>query len=115
MSTKKLLTAMAALTVVALAAIGVAYGAWTDTLHINGNVTTGTFDVALDYMYYDAEVPGCTAVIAPDGKTLTVSIANAYPGYHCGGGVSIRNLGTVPAKINGLVEVSNTVPAAFRG
>jgi hypothetical protein len=42
-----------------------------------------------------------------------VTIANAYPGYTCAGGVSIRNLGTVPAKINGLVPVTNTVPASF--
>jgi predicted ribosomally synthesized peptide with SipW-like signal peptide len=113
MSSKKLMTGLTILMVVALATIGVAYGAWTDQLNINGNVTTGTFDVRMDYLYVDAAVAGCNAAISADGKTLTVTIANAYPGYACGGGVSIRNLGTVAAKINGLVQVANTVPAAF--
>jgi len=67
----------------------------------------------MDYMYLDYSTPGCNAVISADGKTLTITVAGAYPGYHCGGGVSIRNLGTIAAKINGLVQLSNTVPAAF--
>jgi len=101
---------------IALASLGLAYGYWSDTLYVNGNVTTGTFDVSMDYMYLDWDAgPGCVADVSDDGKTLTVTITDAYPGYHCGGGVSIRNLGTVPAEINGLVEVTNDVPAAFRG
>lgn len=114
-SKKSLPISIALILLIALASLGLAYGAWTDQLNINGNVTTGTFDVRMDYMYYDWEQSGCTAAVSADGKTLTVTIANAFPGFHCGGGVSIRNLGTVPAKINGLVEVSNTVPADFQG
>jgi len=36
MSTKKIATLFAALTVVILATIGVAYGAWTQQLNVNG-------------------------------------------------------------------------------
>jgi hypothetical protein len=114
-SKKSLPISIALILLIALSTLGLAYGAWSDQLNINGTVTTGTFNVSMDYIYYDYDVAGCTAALSADGKTLTVTVANAYPGYHCGGGVSIRNLGTVPAKINGLVEVSNTVPAAFRG
>jgi hypothetical protein len=114
-SKKSLPISIALILLIALSTLGLAYGAWTDQLNINGTVTTGTFDVDMDYMYYDWDQPGCTAAISADGNTLTVTVTNAYPGFHCGGGVSFRNQGTVPAKINGLVEVSNTVPAAFRG
>jgi hypothetical protein len=116
MSSKKLITGLTILMVVALATIGIAYGAWTDQLNINGNVTTGTFDVDFQNMYYDWDAtPECTAAISGDGNTLTVSVINAYPGLHCGGGVGIKNLSSIPAKINGLVEVTNTVPVPFRG
>jgi len=113
MFTKKFMISAAFILLVALASLGLAYGAWADTLNINGTVTTATFDVSMDYMYYDFDAEGCSAVVSEDGKTLTVTIANAYPGYHCGGGVQIRNLGSIPAKINGLVKVTNTGPAAF--
>jgi hypothetical protein len=112
-SKKSLPISIALILLIALSTLGLAYGAWTDTLYVNGNVTTGTFDVKMDYLYLDFAAPGCNAAISADGKTLTITIAGAYPGYSCGGGVSIRNLGTVPAKINGLVEVTNTVPATF--
>jgi len=112
-SKKSLPISIALILLIALSTLGLAYGAWTDTLHINGTASTGTFDVAMDYLYYDFAAPGCTAAISADGKTLTVTIANAYPGYACAGGVSIKNLGTVPAKINGLAEGTNTVPAGF--
>src|SRR5690349_11464523 len=112
-SKKSLPISIALILLIALSTLGLAYGAWTDTLNINGNVTTGTFDVRMDYMYLESAAAGCNAAISADGKTLTVTVADAYPGYSCAGGVSIRNLGTVPAKINGLVPVNNSVPATF--
>jgi hypothetical protein len=98
---------------VALVTMGIAYGAWTQQLYINGNASTGTFDVRFDYLYTEYEVTGCNPSLSVDGHTMTVAIANAYPGFHCAGGYSIRNLGTIPAKINGLVQTFNDVPAAF--
>jgi hypothetical protein len=112
-SKKSLPISIALILLIALSTLGLAYGAWSDTLYINGNVTTGTFDVRMDHLYLDYAAPGCNAVISADGKTLTVTVDGAYPGYSCAGGVSIKNLGTVPAKINGLVQVTNTVPATF--
>ena len=112
-SKKSLPISIALILLIALATLGLAYGSWTDQLNINGTVGTGTFDVRMDSLYMDFAAPGCDAAISADGKTLTVTIANAYPGYSCAGGVSIKNVGTVPAKINGLVQVTNTVPAAF--
>jgi hypothetical protein len=113
MFNKKLLTGVTILMVVALATIGVAYAAWSDTLFVNGNATTGTFDVHFDYYYTEAAVVGCDAALSADKKTVTVTIANAYPGFTCAGGYSLVNGGTIPARINGLVQVNNTVPANF--
>ena len=89
-SKKSLPITIAFILMITLGTMGLAYGAWSDTLYVNGNVSTGTFDVVMDYMYYDYDVAGCSASISADGKTLTVAIANAYPGFHCGGGVSIK-------------------------
>jgi len=115
MSTKKIATLFAALTVVILATIGVAYGAWTQQLNVNGTVGTGTFDVHYQGFYYDYDVPGCTATISPDNLTLNITISNAYPGYQCNGGATIKNFSSIPAKIHGLVQTSNNVPATFHG
>ncbi len=112
-SKKSLPISIALILLIALSTLGLAYGAWTDTLNINGNVTTGTFDVRMLPGYTDATVPGCTGVVSADGKTLTVTIAGAYPGYTCAGGVSIKNFSSIPAKINGLVQGTNNVPAGF--
>ena len=80
-SKKSLPISIALILLIALSTLGLAYGAWTDQLNINGTASTGTFDVKMDLLWYAAEVPGCTAAISADGKTLTVTIANAYPGY----------------------------------
>jgi hypothetical protein len=112
-SKKSLPISIALILLIALSTLGLAYGAWTETLTINGTVSTGTFDVQFYGFYLDYAAPGCNATLSQDGHTLTVTIEKAYPGYHCGGGGVIRNLSSVPAKINSLVAVNDTVPSNF--
>lgn len=113
-SKKSLPISIALILLIALSTLGLAYGAWSDTLHINGTASTGTFNVIMIAPgYVDYYQPGCDSNVSADGKTLTVTVTNAYPGFHCAGGVVIKNLSSVAAKINGLVEVTNNVPAAF--
>jgi len=115
-SKKSLHITLAFVLLIGLAALGIAYGAWTETLTINGNVTTGTFDPSFqpdgawfsEYEAGTADVATCTAAVSPDGQNLTISVANAYPGYSCEGGAIILNLGTVPVTIHDWAETPTT-------
>jgi hypothetical protein len=114
-SKKSLQITLAFVLLVALASIGLAYGAWTENLNVNGTVGTGTFDVVFQPYWTEYYVEGCDAAVSTNGHTLTVTITNAYPGFHCGGGVTIENKSSIAAKINGLVAGANNVPATFQG
>jgi predicted ribosomally synthesized peptide with SipW-like signal peptide len=94
--------------VVALATIGVAYGAWTDQLNINGTVHTGTLDVQLQVAGFDpTEAGGCTYVFSDANDTLTITASNATPGMVCWSQIEVKNIGTVPIKIQS-VDVIET-------
>jgi hypothetical protein len=112
-SKKALPISIALILLVALSTLGLAYGAWTETLTINGNVTTGNFDpsfygAGINYEEDPAGAASCDAVLSSDGQNLTITIANAYPGYHCEGGATIQNYGTVPVKIHDWPETPST-------
>lgn len=113
-SKKNLHITLACVLLIGLALMGVAYGAWTETLTINGTVATGTFDVRFqtgawinDVETGQLNIATCLATVSPDGATLTITVENAYPGYQCEGGANIINPGTIPAKINGLQPVDD--------
>ena len=108
-SKKSLQISLVFVLLIGLAAIGIVYGAWTDSLAIGGNVTTGSLDVVF--------VPGgpvpevdplnlaaCTLVYGDD--VVTVNVTGAYPGYQCNPQITIKNLGTVTA------DVALNLPAA---
>ena len=92
--------------ILTLGTMGLAYGAWTDTLHINGNVTTGTLAAELidDYAHVQ---DGCTKTWSTDKKTLTLSASNVTPGTYCQVQLEVNNVGTVPLKVNA-VNVAKT-------
>lgn len=115
MSSKKLMTGLTILMVVALATIGVAYGFWTDTLNINGSVGTGELDAEFWGAWEDGNYPYggvCTGAIDVTGDLWTITITNAYPGYGCDLGVYVHNSGTIPVKIQPPVLINNTSPWA---
>jgi hypothetical protein len=98
----------------ALVTMGIAYGAWTQQLNINGTANTGTFDVVFYYPFFDevdpAGVGDCQMARLDDGHTIQVTITNGYPGYLCEGGATYQNLGTVPAEIVSVQQITNNVP-----
>lgn len=95
--------------ILALGAMGVGYAAWTQTLAINGTVSTGTFSVYFDNAWVDdsedwqglPDVAQTTASIGPDGS-LTVNITNGYPCYADRVGFHFVNGGSIPARITSI-------------
>ena len=89
------LGAVALLLVLALAAIGITYGNWTQTLTIGGIVTTGGVSAEWNQLIEkcsDSDGEGAiggpgknwaqmTRVVKADGKTLNVTVTNGYPNY----------------------------------
>jgi len=102
-SKKSLPINIALILVIALSTLGLAYGAWSDTLNINGTVTTGTLDVQLQMAGFDNV--GCTAVLSDNKDTLTLTATNAVPGMVCWSQLEVLNNSTIPIKI----ESVNTV------
>lgn len=95
----------------ALAALGVGYAWWTEQLTATGTIQTGSIDVQIEGIGYSTVDPLNTATCSfkpsGDGKTMTISIGNAYPGYICTINFNLINYGSVPAKITGVTLPSS--------
>jgi len=115
--------------VIALGGLGVGYAMWSDTINIQGSVNTAEVCIGFtsassfddcdsntkDYTVKPGEDckwaitratkdVGCTtAVISPDGKTVTVTLYNAYPGYLADVEIHIDNCGDIPVRIQDFV------------
>lgn len=101
-SKKSLHITLAFVLLIGLASLGLAYGAWTDTLFVNGTVKTGSLDVMyynqLVWWEYDpANTATCENIV--EGDLLTIKVTNGYPGLECSGSAAIVNIGTIPVKI----------------
>ena len=109
--------------VLALGGIGAAFAAWTDTLTISGDVTTGELEWemmgpitnadpplvgSLDWNcffdletgtweYMDKDVASTTVVIV-DSHTMTVTVDNAYPYYGNHIAFKFHGLGSIPLR-----------------
>ncbi len=115
---KKRSKILAIILVLAFALTGVGYAWWTDTLYINGTVTTGTLDVSFVSedgchpfaQHYPSieykDIPGfpldndlVEVDIYPEGDDkYIVTINKLYPGAKIRLDVKQQNVGTVPAK-----------------
>ena len=120
---------IALILVLALGLIGGAYAAWTDVLNVAGTVATGDIDVVFtsaesndagdtDDPASPADDPkdvGSTEVsLSEDGKTMTVTIENAYPGYVSQIEYEVTNNGSVPVKLqNKTIDVTSGDPAGL--
>jgi hypothetical protein len=110
---KKTMTIATFLVVIALATMGLAYGAWTETLTIDGTVGTGRLDV--DFVGTDGPVADAdplnvaTCSLDYEEDSVTVTIGNAYPGYQCNPMIRLQNTGTIPADVR--VNLPPTFPA----
>jgi predicted ribosomally synthesized peptide with SipW-like signal peptide len=109
--------------IVALAAIGVAYGLWSQTVKISGTVHTGTVDLHLtgpmeidrgnnfndgkmgngvndNDQYLGKNVGRCEAVLVDDWH-MRVTVTNAYPEFNCFVRYDLHNTGTIPLDVYG--------------
>ncbi|MGB9662125.1 MAG: hypothetical protein ACPL5F_08930 [Moorellaceae bacterium] len=104
--------------VLALALMGAAFAAWTETINVNGSVATGNYDVTFSSSStndegttvdpgLDKNVGQSVATLGADSKSITVTASNAYPGYNAIVTYKIKNTGTIPLKVNNAV-ITNT-------
>ena len=113
---KDKLAAIFATVIIALVIVGFAYGAWGETLTIEGNVTTGELDVEFvedsiecscseemtcSVDKYDTDNDG-------DIDMIVVTVSNGYPGGQCNVTFDVHNCGTIPAKIKDISITGNT-------
>jgi hypothetical protein len=95
---------------VLLLALAVGYAAFSDTLKISGTANAkGTFDMEFTSATIDTDTAegidkvNSKADISTDKNTVTVNVKDlAYPGAGTNVTVVAKNVGTVPAKLNGL-------------
>jgi hypothetical protein len=120
---KTKMVGMFAVLMIALMALGFAYGLWSKTLYINGTVNTGSVNAEFANVVcsdtgvdpgYDKDVASCNVGLSDDKQTMTVTISNAYPCYSCKIRYDVVNTGTIPVKIKSITvtnpsEVSVTV------
>lgn len=108
---------------VALLVIGGAYAGWHDYLSVSGTVETGDIDVRFTDAVYcvdqDKDIAVVDVVVGPDGKSLDVTIENAYPQLEGNIYFLVENFGTVPVHLEtkmvnvshpGALEVINCAP-----
>jgi hypothetical protein len=103
---KKRSKMLAIIMVLTFALTGVGYAAWTDTLYINGSVSTGNLDVQFDgepWLPADAHAPFVKVTKCeynPEKNICTWEVGNLYPGAWVKLDVQQKNVGSIPAKFN---------------
>jgi hypothetical protein len=113
----KRLSVLAVLLMVALAVLGLGFARWTETLNIEGTVSTGNLDaqfvslncyddepVAKDYSDIDCWVD------ESDPRKLWITIKNAYPSinYYCE--FDLQNTGSIPFHVDSVVVNTGSLP-----
>jgi len=100
------------LLVLALGALGMAQALWSETLNINGNVSTGYLEAKWNspvgcYDFEDKNVGSTNAwVDGNNDNLLHFQITNGYPSYTGGCEVGYTYVGTIPVH----VEAINFIP-----
>ncbi|HHX28647.1 MAG: hypothetical protein ACOX5Q_09785 [Bacillota bacterium] len=101
---------LAVLALVGLTVTGVAYAAWTQNITVQGNVSTGTFDIKWTNLTLDrsgeptfegnyvAQIEDCS--VTNDGHTIRYRVTKAFPGWSSKIRCTIKNAGTTPAALS---------------
>jgi len=103
---KMLITAIT----IAIMLLGTGYAYWTESLTISNSVSTGYLDVkfidadAWDYddsetFHHRSNLVIAHKTIAPDGRSISLTVDNLYPGSGASLDFLVENTGTIPAKI----------------
>ncbi|GAG45065.1 unnamed protein product, partial [marine sediment metagenome] len=100
--------------IMSLAALGVAYGLWAETLHIEGTVNTGTLD--LEWLVdesscddtgidpgYGKDVGSVSLAPGPTADVLLLTVHNAYPSYSLACSLTYVNSGSIPVKVRQII------------
>jgi len=103
--------------VMTLAAAGVVYAHWTDTLEVEAQVQTGDVEIgwtgAICSEFYDWPWPpegfgevegkdvGSTSVEITDPHTMVLTVENGYPSYSVDCEIEFTNTGSIPVIIRG--------------
>ncbi len=106
-------SALFAVVLIALAVLGFSYAWWTETLTISGTITTGELDVEFTGAYTStcSDYMTCTVNFEGGGEAdptpgdlskMTVTVNNGYPSGWCNITFTIRNCGTIPAKVKAI-------------
>lgn len=105
-SRKMLITAIT----IAIMLLGTGYAYWTETLTISNTVSTGYLDVkfidadAWDFddsetFHHRSNLVIAHKTIAADGRSISLTVDNLYPGSGASLDFLVENTGTIPAKI----------------
>ncbi|HUV52663.1 MAG TPA: hypothetical protein VMW64_06275 [Dehalococcoidia bacterium] len=96
-----------------LSITGAAFAHWEKVVTIDGTVTTGNLNLVIISAAdddagidpgYTKDVADTTIVIDPeDPQRAIVTITNAYPSYEVYWHVTVRNVGTIPAALQGII------------
>jgi hypothetical protein len=85
--------------VLGLAMVGVSYAAWTSSVQMKGNASVGNIDLKYLACAKGAETsPSANPswVYSDTDHTITITLANVYPGYKVDLGLTMANGGTLP-------------------
>lgn len=107
-----------AVVLVSLLLAGFGIARWYETLTISGTVNTGTVDASLsvgrcwDSEPLEKDVSTITCSLSEDGKTLNITVENAYPciEYYCM--FDVHNTGTIPIKVWEMIADRGTLPTS---
>jgi hypothetical protein len=112
------------LLMVTLGVTGFAYAWWTETLQIDGSVNTGELTVKMGNFggaYWQhiwwADVSSHITYayeILDGGYTVKMTLGNYYPGASVRFNVPIKNVGTIPAKIDSVVLNVTSDPGGLK-
>ena len=108
--------------VIALAALGLVAGTWTQKLSIGGSVNTSGLDASIAFQSAQDNENGkdigqCDGQANASTKTVDIVVSNAYPNYRCEVTWTVTNTGQMPihvgAKTATLVNKNTTTGTLF--
>jgi len=111
-----------AILLIALAVAGFSYAWWTETLTIDGSVSTGKLDVAFENIgitlseYMTGAAEGIDTDSDGDYDKINVTIGNGYPCGWANVTFNITNTGTIPAKCTNItITAASELTATLNG